>query len=82
MSDKIYTEIELTVSVATTLVGAAVSASIEADDKGYHYTAMRTIQDARKLLPALGECEVYPKLLNTLYDIYSQNADAKKTHAA
>jgi len=75
--------IEVTVSVAQTLVGAAVTASIEENDNGYHFRAMATVEDARKLLPALGEYEAsYTETLNTFYEIYREKADAKKAQAA
>ena len=79
MSDKIYTEIEVTLSVAQTLIDAAITTSIKEDDEGYHYTAMRTIQDARTLLPALGKYEAdCAERLACLYDLYSKHADDKE----
>ena len=75
--------IEVTSDVAQTLVGAVITASIEKDDKGYHFTAMAMIDDARNLLPALGKYEdEYEETLNTLYELYSEKADAKKANAA
>lgn len=73
---KIYTEVELTVSMAQTLVSAAIDASIKSDMEGFHYTAMSTVRDARALLPALGKWqESYTQNLDTLDAIYKRNAD-------
>ena len=75
--------IEVTASMAQTLLGAVITASIEENDNGYHFRALDMIQEARKLLPALGEYEAsYTESLNTLYEIYKEKADAKKAQAA
>jgi len=51
--DRIYTEIEVTASMARNLIGSVIKASIKDADEGYYYTAMSQIEEARKLLPAL-----------------------------
>ena len=79
MNNTETTSIEVTLSVAQTLVGAAITTAAALDNDGYHYSAMVIVEQARTLLPALGEYEAsYTESLNTLHEIYSKHADDKK----